>query len=150
MSTDTPTRQERTATERDRDYRPIPENWAKHGAHESMGRLDARVYAVAVAYDEARRELHVRYVHPTDPGALTRVFDAVDADGSVVPEIVWERGAKAFPVSFGLGIGQSFAIDDDVREGERKILVERYADYLAECTGFGVDDLTATAEEGDD
>lgn len=114
------------------EFNPLPETWAEYGHHvdleESGGQ--SRVYAVSVAVDEAQERLLVRYVHPVNPGAFVRGFDAVRHDGSWLPKSYANDGPAAFPVSLGVSYFQDGV--SEVRIGERDRLWELYEDRLAD------------------
>ena len=108
----------------------IPADWVAYGnAHLPLRDVDPdeerAYYATAVRYVDG--QLEVKYCDPRSDAAVVRTVDAqLIANGNgkptVVPRLVYEHGASAFPLGIILELG---TCDDGVARDERDVAVLR-------------------------
>jgi hypothetical protein len=105
----------------------IPESWAEHGSHPQIHNElgESWYFATRVASHPDHDEILVRYYSPAKQSTVTRGYEAVEVDGSVVPKVVVEKGPEWFRASISHSHRRANDLDSRV---DTDIVADRYGD----------------------
>lgn len=105
----------------------IPESWAEHGSHPDLHTDlgESRFFATRVVSHPDHDEILVRYYSAAKRSTVTRGYEAVEVDGSLVPKVVVEKGPKWFRASISHSHRRAHDLDSRV---DTNIVADRYGD----------------------
>jgi len=105
----------------------IPESWAEHGSHPPLHNDlgESRFFATRVVAHPDYDEILVRYYSPAKRSTVTRGYEAVEVDGSLVPKVVVEKGPKWFRASISHSHRRAHDLDSRV---DTDIVADIYGD----------------------
>ena len=128
-----------------RTWRSVPDSWLDQGEHHRPDSGAARRYATLAATDDG--DVLVRYIHPTNSGALVIRFDGVDVNTGLIPKPLC-RHSQDWPKSITRDPWADLERPGAVRHGERDLLWELHGEFLEDETAYQREEEATLVTDG--